>query len=141
MKVRCIRLLGPSGKPQTRSNWLTVGKIYDVLEVVQDQGRWLFRVMGDEPNGVALFALDQFEITNSKMPDSWIPKWGKNGFFELSPEAWQKAGFWERYYDKDSEAIRMFEDERRKIIYVDSEMNMSEPTSQPKHDEDQRAKN
>jgi hypothetical protein len=120
MKVRCVRLLDPLGKPQVKSSWLTIGETYHVLEIVQDQGRWLFRLMGDEPNGVALFAREQFEITTSKIPESWVPGWGKDGFFELAPQAWGQIGFWEKYYDKNPEAVRIFEEERRKIISAET---------------------
>jgi hypothetical protein len=120
MKVRCIRLLESSGKPTDKSGWLTIGKTYHVLEVMQDRGRWLLRLIGDEPNGLALFQLEQFEIVSSKIPSSWIISWGKEGFFELTTEAWRDAGFWDRYYDRDPEALRIFEDESKNIIEGES---------------------
>ena len=120
MKVRCIRLLDATGKPQDKSGWLTVGKIYHVLEVVQGTDRkWMFRMVGDGLNGVALFWLEEFEIVSSKIPDSWIIMWPKDDFFVLRPESWSRPGFWERYYDKDPESIRIFEQERGKIIEAD----------------------
>ena len=116
MKVRCIQLLDTRGNPREKSGRLTVGKIYHVLEVVQDGGRWLLRLAGDTPTALALFQIQQFEIVSSKIPHSWIIQWGKDGFFELTPEPWSQKGFWERYYDGDSEAVRVFEEEARKII-------------------------
>ncbi len=121
MKVRCIRLLDSAGKPrEQKHSWVTIGKLYHVLEVVQDQNRWLFRLIGDKPeNGPALFRFEQFEIVTSKIPPSWIVAWGKDGSLHLRPESWNEPGFWERYYDKDTDAMRIFEEERRKIMEAD----------------------
>jgi len=48
MKVRCVKLLDALGRPQERSAWLTLGKVYHVLEIVQDmRKKWLLRVPGD----------------------------------------------------------------------------------------------
>jgi hypothetical protein len=119
MKARCIRLIDSFGNSQEKSAWLTVGKSYHVLEVVQDQGRWLLRIVADESNGVALFQLEQFEIETSKIPPSWIIFWGKEGFFGLTPEPWSHAGFWEHYYDQNPGSLQIFEEEKRKIIEAD----------------------
>jgi hypothetical protein len=120
MKVRCIKLLDVFGNPQEESPWLTLGKIYHVLEVVQDTDRkWFFRIVGDGLNGVALFPLEEFEILTAKIPHTWIVVWGRDGFFELSPEPWSKLGFWEAYYDRSPDAARVFEEEKRKTIDAD----------------------
>ena len=113
-------MLDAVGKPQSKSDWLTVGKVYHVLGVIQDTDRkWKFLLIGDGPNGAALFWLEEFEIVSSKIPESWIIAWGKDGFFELTPEAWRQPRFWERYYDKDPETIRVFEQEKKKIVEAD----------------------
>ena len=119
MKVKCISLQDAFGKPTAKSAWLTIGKIYHVLELFQSEGQWRLRLMGDEPNGLAIFRLEQFEIVSTQIPPSWIVAWGKEGSLHLRPERWNKPGFLEEYYDKDAEAIRIFEEERRKIIESD----------------------
>lgn len=119
MKVRCIRLFDSAGKLQEKSTWLTIGKVYHVFEVVHERGRWLLRIMADEPNGLALFQLEQFEIVTPKIPATWTISWGKDGFFELAPQQWCHTGFWESYYDRDPDTVRIFEEERRKIIEAD----------------------
>ena len=119
MKVRCIRLLDSSGKSQEKSAWLTIGKIYHVLELFQGQNTWLLRLIGDGSNGLAIFRLEQFEIVTSNIPPSWIITWDSDGSLHLRPERWDQPKFLERYYDKDPEAIRTFEEERRKIIDSD----------------------
>jgi hypothetical protein len=121
MKVRCIQLFDSAGKPRLqKDSWVTLGKTYHVLEIVQDQSRWLLRLIGDnELNGPAVFRLEQFEIVTPNIPSSWIVTRDKDDSIKLRPERWNQPGFWERYYDKDPEAIRIFEEERRKIIEND----------------------
>ena len=114
-------MLDAMGKPQEKSGWLTIGKTYHVLEVIQDTDRkWKLRLLGDGLNGVALFALEEFEIVSSKIPDAWNILWRRDGFFELTPLSWSENGFWEKYYDRDPNAVRVFEEERKKIVEADS---------------------
>lgn len=116
MKVRCIRILGPDGAPQDKSPWLTIGAIYDVLTVELDRGgQWLVRVIGDARSEVALFPIESFEITSQRLPSSWVASFSSGGFFQLAPPAWLSPEFWERLYDRDPEAVNIFESERIKI--------------------------
>ena len=127
MKVRCIKLTNAFGEPvlDTKGNpaqsdgWLTVGKDYHVLEVLLDSGEWKLRIMNDEGHTPALFPLANFEIVSPRISPTWIVRWGENGYFELTPEAWAAHEFWDRYFDQDSWARRVFEDERNKIITAD----------------------
>lgn len=120
MKVRCICLLDSHGKPEIRSQWLTIGRIYLVLEVIHGtDDRWLFRLMGDAPNGAGLFQIEQFEPVTADIPSNWQIRWETNGVLVLSPSAWCHPGFWERYYDRENDAVRAFEDERTKILNAD----------------------
>ena len=117
MKVRCIKLIDARGNPQEWSSWLTLGKVYHVLAVVQDTRRkWLLRVISDGSNGVALFPLEQFEIVSAKIPDAWIVDWNSEGTLALTTEAWSKLGFWDNYYDREPSARSIFEEEKKKII-------------------------
>jgi len=112
MKVRCIKLFTPTGALQQSSPWLTLGATYDVLTVELDRnGLWLLRLIGDSANEVALFSIDAFEIVSHRLAPSWVASWTADGFFQLAPEAWLNAQFWERFYDRDPEAIQAFEAE------------------------------
>jgi len=120
MKVRCTELIDSRGARHQRSGWLTLGKIYHVLEVVHDvHGKWLFRLVGDDVNGVALFRSVQFEIVSARVADVWIVKWNDSGGFKLTTQAWSQPGFWERFYDRDPEAEKIFEEDKTKIIQAD----------------------
>jgi hypothetical protein len=120
MKVSCTRLLDYAGKHLDKSTWLTVGKIYHVLELIRDtDGVWKVRLVSDEPNGIAVFRLDQFEVVSPHLPHNWIVVWGKDGFFELTPEPWSRFGFWELYYEHDLEAVKLFDIEYKRILVCD----------------------
>ncbi len=112
MKVRCIRLLGSDGTPQESSKWITVGAVYVVLAIEFDRnGQWLLRLLSDNKIEVALFSIDGFEIVSHKLAPSWVVTCTTDGFFQLAPEAWIDTSFWERFYDRDPDAIQSFESE------------------------------
>jgi hypothetical protein len=120
MKVRCIKLLDVRGNLQDRSPWLTLGKTYHALTLALDtSNRWIIRLVGDGRNGVALFPLEQFAVVSARVSPSWIACWTSGNLFELAPERWTVEGFWEKYYDMDSEAIRVFEEEKNNIVELD----------------------
>jgi hypothetical protein len=110
-------LLDAHDEPQVESDWLTIGRLYHVLSVISDShGRWLVRIMGDSEPGLGLFSLRQFEIVSDTIPSSWIVTWNNEGVFELTTKAWSEQGFWDRYFDNDPIARKIFERERQKII-------------------------
>ena len=116
MKVRCVKLTDVYGLPQRQSPWLTVGKVYDVLSLEQSSDQeWLLRIVGDGLNGVALFQAREFEIVTATIPQNWIISW-RSDLLGLMPKPWSSSGFWERYYDGDEKAVRIFDEERAKVI-------------------------
>jgi hypothetical protein len=120
MKVRCIKLIDSRGNTLEKSPWLTLGKVYDVLTLTfGTQQKWLLRLVGDGLNGVALFPLDQFEIVSQKIPAPWIVTWNSKEIFEMTTETWSQPGYWERYYDRDPEALKVFDEEKAKITQDD----------------------
>jgi hypothetical protein len=120
MKAKCIKLLDIRGNPQSRSPWLTVGRIYHVLSVVLDvDGRWLFRINGDSEPGVGLFPFQQFEIVSPKVPNIWIVTWRTEGVFSLTTQDWSEPRFWERYFEGDEDARSIFARDVRRIVEAD----------------------
>ena len=120
MQVKCSELRDIFGNIQTKSKWLTVGKIYLVLSLTLSNGRWLVRVKGDSDPGLGLFPMDQFTIVDPRLPKNWIAVWHEKGAFELTTEAWSKPSFWEKYYEHDEEAKRIFERDSIAIGAVES---------------------
>lgn len=116
MKVRCVKLFDSLGAPQKTSSWLTIGNIYVVLTIESgSRSQWMLRLLGDGKNGVALFPLESFDIVSAAVSPAWIASWGDNGVFQLAPERWTQPGFWARFYDLESDAVRIFEEERKLI--------------------------
>ena len=74
-----------------------------------------FRLIGDGKGGVALFPAESFEVVSPAVARTWNTSWSSNGFFQLTPERWTRAGFWERFYDQEPDAVRIFEEEREVI--------------------------
>jgi hypothetical protein len=119
LKVRCVKLTDSRGNPVEHSTWMTLGKVYHVLSISCETQQKL-RLIGDGLNGVALFPLDDFEIVSSKIPAAWIVVWDSSRrYFALTTEAWNQPGFWDRYYERDPTAIRIFDEENEKIINAD----------------------
>lgn len=120
MKVQCIKLIDSLGNSASTSAWLTVGNVYHVLSLLLDSGgRWLLRLVGDSEPGVGLFPLQQFEIVSAKVPDCWVVTWNGSGVFELTTEAWRQDGYWERYFEGETAAYRIFEREMARIVAAD----------------------
>ena len=71
-------------------------------------------MMGDGQNGLALFKWEQFEVVSSRIPPTWVIFTGPQSTIELTPEPWTLPSFWVRYYDKEPDAVRVFEEEREK---------------------------
>jgi hypothetical protein len=118
MKVRCVKLLDSSGRPVERSAWAKVGSVYHVLELWVEPGRARIRLVGEEPTP-ALFDPEMFEVVSAMIPAPWVVTSPKPGCLSLAPEAWSGAGFWERFFDGEPEAVAAFEDQRAKIVAAD----------------------
>jgi hypothetical protein len=119
MKVLCVRLLDSHGRPQDKSDWLVVGKIYNVLQIIGEARQdWRVRIVGDKGNGPALFSLRQFDVVSKKIPPCWTINFdGEN--LSVGPESWHQLGFWEEYYNRIPAAIRDFEEGLQKIVSAD----------------------
>jgi hypothetical protein len=120
MKVRCVKLLDGFGRLQDNSPWLTLGKVYLVLEMYFGAvGRRSFRLLGDGLNGPALFQWECFGFVSHSVPPQWIIIAKDNGSILLTPKLWSENRFWERYYDQEAEALKVFDQERRKMAEVE----------------------
>jgi hypothetical protein len=112
MRVLCRRIeSATTGAGLERSPWLTVGREYDVLEIVAQPGREvLFRLLGDDATGgPGLWDSRLFTAASTDLPSHWVASVDGNGIIRIGPEAWQREGFWEAYFDGDPAAVRAFE--------------------------------
>jgi hypothetical protein len=118
VKVRCVRLLDSRSAPVERSSWLKVGALHPVLSIWIEPDRTRFRILGEEAVP-ALFEPAMFEVVSGVVPSTWRVSVPKAGCMSLSPEPWSEPGFWERFYDREPDAVACFEDERAKIVAAD----------------------
>src|SRR5688572_29150797 len=110
MKVRCIQLLNPNtGGLEEFNSWLSVGKTYHVLSLhVEPRGICQLRLIGDDGTTPALHDVRQFEMASPIIPPTWTIRFTSNGYFTLAPQRWSEIGFWERYFNRDPNAVQIF---------------------------------
>ncbi len=118
MKVRCIKVLDSRSRPVERSAWAKVGSVYQVLGIGVEPAQTRFRLVGEEATP-ALFEPEMFEVVSAKIPPTWVVTSPKPGYLSLEPEAWNGAGFWERFFDGEQKAVAAFNEEQAKIIAAD----------------------
>jgi hypothetical protein len=110
MKVRCERLLNPATCEQIqRSSHLTVGREYLVLSVIAQPGkRVLLRLIDDDGGTQSVWDARMFMTTSSRIPGAWGIRLDADGVLTLGPQAWQRNGFWEAYFDAEPWAVTAF---------------------------------
>ena|SRR3712207_4029823 len=119
MRVVCQRIVSPTTGEKLRSSpWLTVGHEYLVLEVVADPaGEVRFRLLGDdETGGPGVWDARLFTIASGRVPAVWTATLDDRGVLTLGPTGWQREGFWEDYFDRDSAAVADFEEAKRALL-------------------------
>jgi hypothetical protein len=117
MKVRCTKLIDSLGRPVSQSPWLQLGKESIVLTLSIDAlGRALVRIVDDRGAEPGLYSLNHFEIVEHTIPVNWAVTQVNSGGLFFGPLAWGKPGYWERYFENDPEAVRIFESEYHKIM-------------------------
>ena len=118
MKVRCVKLLDSRSNPVEHSAWAKIGSVYHVLSIWIEPGLTRLRLVGEEPTP-ALFEPDMFEVVSPIIPEVWVITSPKAGCLSLAPAAWNTPGYWEKFFDRDPQAIATFEQQRAKIVASD----------------------
>ena len=127
MKVKCVRSELENGK--RLNGWIRLNEIYHVLAIdISPEFENYYRIDSGR-NGVALFEVEFFEIISNKLPSTWIAyqfgdkdlaigplRWFEDGYMEGDV---YKQGFLERYYDRDPEAVKQFNEDVAAIIADD----------------------
>tara|TARA_R110002096_G_scaffold29497_13_gene88830 strand:- start:30681 stop:31064 length:384 start_codon:yes stop_codon:yes gene_type:complete len=122
MKVRCIRLIAEeSGDILESSVWLTIDKEYLVLSVhVDGNGQVSFQLVGDDEFTPAFHRAEQFNIVSNLIPSIWCVDYAPGGAFDLVPRAWREKGFWEKFFDGESDARALFRSEVQAMLDEES---------------------
>lgn len=108
-----VRLKAESEK---HKGWLRPGETYSVLEILFSHSKTPeFRIYSPLENTPAMFEAAEFVIEDNTIPGNWRINLVGDSSFKLTPQPWAERGFWERYFDQDPEAIRIF-NEQKKLI-------------------------
>lgn len=108
MKVLCVNL----GSNQESDPWLTLNDEYFVLSVLStSRGPAKFRILADDGRTPILVDATMFAASSQPLPPTWVGKVQEGGFVEFGPRRWLELGFWERYFDGDTDAVGVFQDE------------------------------
>jgi hypothetical protein len=109
VKARLIRRINPvTLEPLERSS-PEIGTVYTVLEIAGGRHGVHLRTWRDD--SPVLSPLEEFEITDPTLAPTW-QAFQRDASLVMRPPAWNEEGFWERYFDGDSEAREIFERER-----------------------------
>ena len=117
MRVKCTQIVNSiTGRVETESPWLTVGRNYTVLALLAIPNREvLLRLLADDQRTPGLYSLRQFTLVSPNLPELWITVLHPDGALELLPREWAKEGFWDSYFDGESRALETFEAVRQQL--------------------------
>jgi hypothetical protein len=108
VKALCVRVDGDGD----RDSWLTLNHEYQVLSVLMARkGPAKLRIIADDGRTPILADASLFAMSSQPLPSTWVLTIREGGVVELGPPSWLEPGFWERYFDGDSDAISQFQKE------------------------------
>jgi len=108
VRVLCIGLEDDCGSDP----WLTLNDEYLVLSIlVAPRGPAKLRILADDNQTPILVDATMFAADSQPLPQSWVATIREGGVVELGPRSWLEHGFWERYFDGDTDAIATFQHE------------------------------
>jgi hypothetical protein len=111
MRVRHVRR-----ESDCLDSWLKEGHTYTVLEIYVDSRGINYRLISEESATPALHSSLLFEPVNSHVPSSWVISVENNGeSITMAPRPWLIKGFWEKFFDNDLDALKIFKQESYKI--------------------------
>jgi len=111
-----------------RNGWITIGKIYLVLEMDFRPDGLVYRLTPDNTSTPPLFEAYFFEVVDGRLPPNWIGS-TKYKFLSICPSSWLYDGFWEDYFNDQEEAVEIFEREKR--IMEEFHSDLSHLTEKP----------
>jgi len=128
MIVKCLKIYNiglDKIVDKKRNSFITVGNLYQVLEVYFRKKEINFRIIPDDASKIGiehpiLVRANEFEVVSGKIPPNWVMYRGGEEFFKLSPEKWTKfeewqESFWEDFGNSIPEALRCYEQELKVI--------------------------
>jgi hypothetical protein len=113
MKALCVSL----GTDRESDPWLTLHHEYLVLSVlVAAHGPAKFRILADDKRTPILVEATLFAAEAQPLPPQWVAAIREGGVMEFTPRGWLEHGFWERYFDGETDAVACFQAELEAMI-------------------------
>lgn len=118
MRVKCVKIFNEHTKQhQDISSWLTIGKEYVVLSIHVYSDIVMYNIINDNSNqSPGSHDAIQFEVVSHRIPSNWRINPGTLNLFTLGPKAWEQENFWDRCYEGDPEAIKVYKSEATIIM-------------------------
>ena len=103
---------------EAEDGWLDHAAVYTVLGIYSSSTSVGFRLLGTtEPTTPAIHPASSFDVVDGTLSPRWVCSFAADGHsMSLEPKAWTCDGFWDRYFDEEPEAVRIFQDELR-LLY------------------------
>ncbi len=90
-------------KRKTQYRDLSFGQPYVVIGIEADD----FRILNDVGRPF-LYPPELFSITDAREPEDWITEFGADGERYSYPQALNKSGFFEDFFDQNAKAVTTF---------------------------------
>ena len=96
--------------------WRKPGTTFAVQDVYAGGDRPVaFRIEAPDGNP-ALVDAEHFDVVDGAVSTSWEFQQGAHGTYTVGPKAWGKLGFWERWMNRDPEALASYEQFRTILV-------------------------
>ncbi len=108
MLVRCEFIISPpSGGALPADAWLKAGSEYLAVGIVVDPGRQIDLRVVDDSGEPSLWPMAMFTVVDGHLTPEWAVL-DRAGALVIEPKEFLRPGYWERYWDRDREARRLF---------------------------------
>ena len=118
MRVLCRTLTSPvSGEPMSASTWLRIDGEYVVVSVLAVPGRRVeMQIIDEGGQAPSWWDSEMFLTIDDRVPANWVAQVGEGGAVRLGPARWLAPDFWESYFDREHEAIKVFDEELTRML-------------------------
>ena len=135
MIIKCLAIYSDGEEKYIqRDSFLTIGKLYHVLEIYCLGEDVRYRVISDDASSDAytgaithpiLVRAQDFEIVSNTLPGNWGVKVTNTNRHRFGPEKWINNDYWEHSFWEDFgnsvlEALQCYKDELKVIMSTDS---------------------
>lgn len=109
----CTAIKHPAaGEAVASSSWLRLDIEYAVVGLLAVPGRSVeLQVIGEGGHPPTWWPSDMFMTSDAALPSTWVAQVGEGGVLRMGPAPFLAEGFWERYFDREPEAMRVYDEE------------------------------